>query len=119
ITKRGGRAEVDFSGTSRQARTFINATALDAKTTVGVAFKYVFDPRTPFSSGAWRNIDIVLPEGTVISALPPDGAVFLYYEQSQVMINALLQAFAEALGPAAMAGDRGGTDIHTAFGAQP
>ena len=46
ITKRGGRAEVDFSGTSRQARTCINATALDAKTTVGVAFKYLFDPRT-------------------------------------------------------------------------
>ena len=38
-------AEVDFSGSSRQARTCINCTALDAKTTVGVAFKYLFDPR--------------------------------------------------------------------------
>ena len=119
ITKRGGRAEVDFSGTSRQARTCINATALDAKTTVGVAFKYVFDPRTPFSSGAWRDIDIVLPEGTVVSALPPDGAVFLYYEQSQVMIGALLRALAKAVGPAGIAGDRGTTDIHSASGVHP
>ena len=42
--KRGGRVEVDFSGTSRQARTCINATSLDAKTTVGIALKYLLDP---------------------------------------------------------------------------
>jgi N-methylhydantoinase B len=119
VTKRGDRAEVDFSGTSRQARSCINATALDAKTTVGVAFKYLLDPRTPFTSGTWRPIDIVLPEGTVISALPPDGAVFLYYEQSQVMLGALLRAMAQALGAAAIAGDRGTTDIHNASGLHP
>lgn len=119
VTKRGGRAEVDFSGTSRQARTAINATALDAKSTVGTAFKYLLDPRTPFNSGTWRHIDIVLPEGTVVSALPPDGAVFLYYEQSQVMLGALLRALAQAVGPAAIGGDRGTTDIHNASGVHP
>ncbi len=119
VAKRGGRLEVDFSGTSRQARTCINATALDVKTTVGIAMKYLFDPSGIFTSALLRSVDIVLPEGTIVSALPPDGAVFLYYEQNQAMLSALLQAFAEALGPAAMAGDRGGTDIHTAFGAQP
>ena len=51
VTKRGGRAEVDFSGTSRQARTCINATPLDAKTTVGIAFKYLFDPEGWFTFG--------------------------------------------------------------------
>ena len=64
-------------------------------------------------------VDIVLPEGTIVSAMPPDGAVFLYCEQNQAMLSALLRALAQALGPAAMAGDRGGTDIHIAFGAQP
>ena len=98
ITKRDDRLEVDFSGTSRQARTCINATALDVKTTVGVAVKYLLDPRGAFTSGLYRNIDIVLPEGTVISALPPDGAVFAYYEQSQVMLSALLRAFAGVRG---------------------
>jgi N-methylhydantoinase B len=119
ITKRGGRAEVDFSGTSRQARTCINATVLDAKTTVGVAFKYLFDPRGRFTSGTTRCIDIVIPEGTVVSALPPNGAVFAYWEQSQVMISALLRALAQAVGPAAMAGDRGCADIHNANGVWP
>jgi N-methylhydantoinase B len=119
VTKRGGRAEVDFSGTSRQARTCINCTALDAKTTVGVAFKYLFDPRGRFTSGTTRCIDLVVPEGTVVNALPPDGAVFAYWEQSQTMISAILRALAQALGPAAMAGDRGGADIHNANGVLP
>ena len=61
----------------------------------------------------------MLPEGTVISALPPDGAVFAYYEQSQVMLSALLRAFAGCAGAGAIAGDRGGTDIHNAFGLRP
>ncbi len=119
VTKHDRRLEVDFSGTSRQARTCINATALDAKTSVGIAMKYLFDPDGVFTSALLRNVDIVLPEGTIVSALPPDGAVFLYYEQNQAMMAALLRAFAQALGPAALAGDHGGTEIHMAFGAHP
>ena len=116
VTKRGGRAEVDFSGTSRQARTCINATPLDAKTTVGIAFKYLFDPEGWFTSGAMRAVDLVIPEGTVVSALPPDGAVFAYWEQSQVMLSAVLRALAQGVGEAAIAGDRGSADIHSANG---
>jgi N-methylhydantoinase B len=116
VTKRGSRVEVDLSGTSRQARTCINATALDAKTTVGVALKYLFDPRGSFTSGTWRCVDLVVPDGTIVSALPPDGAVFAYYEQNQVLLSALLRAFAQPLGARAIAGDKGGTDIHNAYG---
>jgi N-methylhydantoinase B len=119
VTKRGGRAEVDFGGTSRQARTCINCTALDAKTTVGLAFKYLFDPRGPFTSGSPRCIDLVIPEGSVVNALPPDGAVFAYWEQSQLVISAVLRALAQAVGPGAMAGDRGSADIHNANGVLP
>ena len=119
VIKRGARMEVDFSGSSRQARTSVNATPLDAKTTVGVALQYLFNPHGAFTSGTLRCVDLVIPDGTIISALPPDGPVFLYYEQSQVMINAMLRALAQAVGPAAMAGDRGCTDIHNASGVHP
>ena len=40
------------------------------------------------------------PRARSISALPPDGAVFAYYEQSQVMLSALLRAFAGCAGAA-------------------
>ncbi len=119
VTKRGPRAEVDFSGTSRQARTSINATALDAKTSVMVAFKYLFDPGSAFTSGATRCVDLVIPDQTVVSALPPHGVVLAYWEQSQVMTSALLRALAPAVGLAAMAGDRGGAELHNAHGTHP
>lgn len=116
IRKRGDRLEIDYSGTSRQARSSINATAWEVKTAIGVAMKYVFDPRGRFNSGLFRNIDILIPEGTVISALPPDGAVFLYFEQSQIILSTALRALESAMGIDAIAGDRGGTNLHTAFG---
>jgi N-methylhydantoinase B len=116
IVKRGARAEVDFSGTSRQARSAMNATPLDVKTSVGIAFKALLDPRGWFTSGTIRPIDIVLPEGTVISALPPDGAVFAYWEQNQVILSAMLRALNQAVGEAALAGDHGCADIHNANG---
>lgn len=119
VVKRGPRLEVDFSGTSREARSSINATVLDVKTTVGVALKYLFDPRGRFCSGLYRNVDIVIPEGTIVSALPPDGPVFMYFEQNQALLAALLRALADAVGHDALAGDRGSTDLHTAFGTWP
>jgi N-methylhydantoinase B len=119
IRKRGDRIEVDLSGTHRQARTSINATVWEVKTAIGVALKYNFDPRGRFNSGLFRNIDIVIPEGSVVSALPPDGAVFLYFEQSQVILATALMALEKAMGDRAIAGDRAGTNLHTAFGAWP
>jgi N-methylhydantoinase B len=116
LTKRGGRAEVDVSGTSRQARTCINAGWLDAKTAVGVAFKFLIDPGTPFTSATFRDIDIVLPEGTFVSALPPDGAIFLYWESSQPLLLAIFRALESALGERAVAGDYGSLSIHNANG---
>ncbi|MFC9980943.1 hydantoinase B/oxoprolinase family protein [Gordonia sp. NPDC127522] len=119
IRKRGPRIEIDFSGTSRQARSSVNATAWDTKTSVGVALKYLFLPRGRFNSGLYRNVDIVLPEGTMLSALPPDGCVFMYWEQGQIVLTAMLRALSAALGDAAIAGDSGSADLHTAFGVNP
>ncbi|GER83632.1 MAG: hydantoinase B/oxoprolinase family protein [Thermogemmatispora sp.] len=113
---RGDRAEVDLSGSSRQARTSINGGWLDAKTAVAVALKYLLDPRSPFTSGTLRNVDIVLPEGTFFSAMPPDGAIFLYWESTQPLLLAIFRALKEALGPNAVGGDYCSLNIHNANG---
>jgi N-methylhydantoinase B len=112
----GGRAEIDLSGSSRQARTCVNAAALDAKTTVGIAMKYLLDPGTPVASGMFRPVDVVLPEGTVVSALPPDGAVFVFYEPTNTLIGAMLRAFAAAFPERAIAGDLGAGNLHNGQG---
>lgn len=116
ITKRGGRVEVDLSGSSRQARTCINAGPLDAKTAIGAAFKLLFDRATPFTSGAYRDIDIVVPPGTILSAMPPDGAIMLYWEVTQTLLTAVLRELGAALGEDAFGGDYGSIAVHNAHG---
>jgi N-methylhydantoinase B len=116
LRKRGTRLEADFSGSSRQARTSINGGALDAKTAVGVGLKMLLDPASEFTSGSFRDIDIVIPPGTVASALPPDGPIMLYWEVGSVIMGALLRALADALGTRAVAGDTGSNNVHNAWG---
>jgi N-methylhydantoinase B len=119
INVRGGRAEVDLSGTSRQARTCINSGYLDSKMAVAVAFKFLLDPTSPFTSGSFRDIDIVLPEGTVTAALPPEGAVFLYWEPAMPLQHAIFRALRDALGENAVGGDFCCLNIHNANGVLP
>lgn len=116
ITKKGHRIEVDLSGSSRQARTSINAGWLDTKTAVGIAFKFLFDPVSPFTSAAYRDIDIVLPGASITNAYPPDGAIFLYWEASLTLLNAILRALDEPLGDRAIGGDFGSLSIHNGHG---
>jgi N-methylhydantoinase B len=119
LTKIGSNLEIDFSGTSPQARSSINCGVFDTKTSVGVAMKFLLDPHTPFTSGSYRNIDLVIPPGTFISATPPDGAVFLYWESSGNVLLAIFRALEDALGPRAVAGDYGSLNIHNASGVMP
>lgn len=113
---RGDRAEVDLSGTSRQARTSINAGWLDAKTSIAIALKLLLEPDTPVSSGTLRNVDIVLPMGTITSALPPEGPIFCYMEPNAVLVSAVLRALKGVMGPRAVGGDYSSPSIHNADG---
>ncbi len=119
LCKRGQRLEVDVSGTARQARTCINGTYLDTKTAVGAALKFLLDPEGTFTSGTYRAIDIVIPDGAICSALPPEGAVFAYGESTNALIAAIFQALAPALGEQAVAGDHGAPNLHTGIGHHP
>jgi N-methylhydantoinase B len=116
LTKAGNRLEADFSGSSRQARTSINGGALDAKNSIGVALKMLLDPDSAFTSGSFRDIDLVIPPGTVASAMPPDGAIMLYWEVGSVIFSAVLRALSPVLGARAVGGDCGSNNLHNAFG---
>lgn len=119
LRKVGSQIEVDFSGTSQQARTSINCGPLDMKSAVGVALKMLFDKYSPYTSGTYRNIDIVLPPGTILSATPPDGPIFLYWEASMPVVGAILKALKDSLGGDAIAGDCGSPITHNGGGQHP
>src|SRR5699024_7849535 len=86
---------------------------------VGVAMKFLVDPKTPFNSGSYRDIDIVLPAGTFLSATPPDGAIFIYWESSDPVVLSIFKALESALGERAVGGDYGSLNIHNANGVAP
>ena len=112
----GPRVEVDFSGSSEQARTCVNAGWLDTKTAVAVALKYLVDPQSPFTSGVCRPIDILLPAASVVAASPPDGAIFSYWETTMPIVHAIFRALAGAVGTSAIAGDFCSAMTHNAVG---
>jgi N-methylhydantoinase B len=116
IAKQDDRVEVDLSGTSEQARTSVNATALDTKTAIAVGIKMLIDQTTPFNSGSFRNIDVVIPPGTICAATPPDGCVFLYWESTMPVLQAVYRALSTVLGVNAVGGDYGSLMLHNANG---
>ncbi|MFF1553023.1 hydantoinase B/oxoprolinase family protein [Rhodococcus erythropolis] len=118
VRKRGDRIEIDLSGSSRQARTSLNATALDAQTAVAIGLKMLLDPDTPFTSGVYRHIDVVIPQGCVTGARPPASTMF-YFEVQGTLLNAIVRALAPALGSRAVAGSYGSTNLHTGSGRNP
>jgi N-methylhydantoinase B len=77
------------------------------------------DPRSAFTSATYRNLDIVIPPGTIVSALPPDGPIFLYFDTEEVLVHAILRALQDALGAEAVAGNYGCLNIHNANGTHP
>jgi N-methylhydantoinase B len=116
LRKRGNHIEADLSGTSKQARTSINAGILDAKAAVAVALTLLLDSKAAFTSGTWRNIDVVAPEGSLLSALPPEGPTMLFWEASAALTTAIFDALNPVLGQRGVAGDYGSTNNHTASG---
>ncbi len=92
----------------------------DTLTATGVALKYLLDPKTAFNSGgAYRNVDVVLPAGTICSATPPDGPVFLYWEAAQPVLLAIFKALEPAVKENAVGGDYGSLSIHNGHGVTP
>ena len=116
LRKRGHNVEADLSGTSRQARTCINAGVLEAKTAVGVALTALLDPHIPFTSGSWRNIDIAVPAGTILSSRPPEGGTMMYWEAEGALVSAVCRALDSVLGPDSWGGDYGSPSVHNGHG---
>jgi N-methylhydantoinase B len=118
LIKRGGHAEFDFSGSSPSTRSALNCTWADAKTAIAIALKFLIDPTTPFTSGALRDVDVLIPPGSIVNALPPTCCMF-YWEPIYGIIYAIFRALNPVLGDRAIAPDAWGSIIHHAHGVTP
>jgi 5-oxoprolinase (ATP-hydrolysing) len=85
-------AKVDFTGTSPQQPTNVNAPAPVARAAVLYVFRVLLDEPIPLNAGCLRPIEIVVPEGSLLKPVYPAAVVAGNVETSQVITNALFAA---------------------------
>ncbi|MGH6950384.1 MAG: hydantoinase B/oxoprolinase family protein, partial [Vitreimonas sp.] len=87
---------VDFAGTTPQLKGFKNSSIANSTSAVFMALSSFFEPDLPKNEGAFRSVEIRLPEGTMVNARPPAAmtmnTVFIAHEIVHVVWKALGQA---------------------------
>ena len=116
---RGGRAEVDFSGSAPQCAGSVNAVAAIAYSAVFYVFRCLLDEQVPATSGLMRPLRVLAPEGTIVNARPPAAVAGGNVETSQRMVDALLRALARAVPERIPAASQGTMNNLTLGGADP
>jgi len=95
VTLDDGSVEVDFAGTSPQARGTINSSFSQTLSGVVYAVRCFVDPAIPMNDGCFRPLRTHLPPGTLVNPTPPaacGGRVMTV----AAAVEAILQALAEA-----------------------
>jgi len=96
-----GRVEVDFEGTAAQTRGGINAvaaiTASATRYVIRCVVEALLEEPLPAGGGSMEAVEISLPRGSVVDALPPASVAAGNVETSQRITDVLLRAFREAL----------------------
>ncbi len=70
LTVRGDSAELDFSGTSRQTAGNSSTPWAMAASCAHLSLMSLLDPTIPSNGGSLRPLDLILPPGTLVHALP-------------------------------------------------
>lgn len=87
----------DFTGTDTQRIGNTNAVRAVTESAVGFALRAAVDPDLPANAGVMRRVQIVIPDGTILSAVPPTAVGAGNVEVSQRVADVVLLAFAQAL----------------------
>ena len=97
VTIRGDEAEVDFTGTSPQRPSSVNAPYAVAVSATYYVFRALIGEEVPSNGGILRPIHVTAPEGTVVNPRPPAAVAAGNVETSQRITDVLLGALAQAL----------------------
>ncbi len=89
----------DFTGTSDQLPNNFNAPAAITRAAVLYCLRCLIDDDIPLNDGCLRPVEIVVPEGSMLSPQPPAAVVAGNVETSQVVTDTIFAALG-ALAPA-------------------
>jgi len=121
IEIKDGRANVDFTGTSKQVQGNINCPRASTLSAVYYVFIILFGKDVPTNGGCWSVIDVNIEEGSLLFPTYPSPVSAGNVETSQRIVDTTLGALAEivpCLVPAASQGTMnnltiGGIDSRT------
>lgn len=118
----GDQALVDFTGTSGAVEGPLNCPRAVTLSATYYAFRCVIGEEVPANEGAFRPLEINIPEGCLLAARWPHPVGGGNVETSQRIVDTLLGALAQALPdavPAASYGTMSNLAIGSAFGDVP
>ncbi len=119
VTIAGPRVTIDLSEMNAQVRGPFNSGRLGGGTAVAkVAFKLMTTGTRPADDGCFRNLDLVLPEGTFVSA-GPNAPLGRYSTPLATVCDVIMRAFGKAAPDRAIAGHHAQVSMYNIFGRHP
>jgi N-methylhydantoinase B len=107
VTVRGDSLHADFTGSSPERPTSINAVAAVTRSAVYYVVRCLLDEAVPSNDGCFRPITLTLPQCSVVNAGPPRAVAAGNVETSQRITDVVLGALARALPDLIPAGSQG------------
>jgi N-methylhydantoinase B len=115
----GDRMTIDLSDVSPQVQGYFNSGATAGRSAAQVAFKCVTTPtQYPINDGAFRNLDIILPPGRVVSATKP-AAMRWWMTIPMTVVDTIFRALAPAIPDRVAAGHHADLCVGTMYGINP
>ena len=101
-TVQGERLKLDFSGSAAQHEGNLNCPLAVTRSACYFAIRVLTDPEIPPSAGAYRPVEVIAPEGSLLNARSPAAVVGGNVETSSRVADLVLGAFGRALGQGTM-----------------
>ena len=92
VDQDNGTATIDFTGTSEQQPSNFNAPGAITRAAVLYVFRCLVDDDIPLNAGCMKPLNIIVPEGSMLSPKFPAAVVAGNVETSQAITNALFGA---------------------------
>jgi N-methylhydantoinase B len=98
----GDSLTLDFTGSADQHDGNLNCPLAVTHSACYFAVRVLADPDVPPCAGAYRPVDVIAPEGSLLNAQPPHAVVAGNVETSSRVADLVLAAFGRALGQGTM-----------------
>jgi N-methylhydantoinase B len=113
VIVQGDQMTVDLSGVALQVKGFYNSGEAAGRACCEVAFKCLTSPtELPINEGSFRALDVILPKGTVVSAVKP-APMSRWMTYPMTVVDTILKALAPAIPDRVIAGHH--ADLMTAM----